>query len=270
MGGESYPDALTLIRLVDDGFYTIAIDSRADADILLMGAAVEPIKRKLFFAQTNETTFKTSGFPAGLAAIDGNERTVICWHEADTEWMDFAYTANRLAFDPNSRSVPWAAGVKAVLSYATALTQGEKDFLDANKANNGLAFGGEPFYVDPGVSASGRPIYEIMTADWYEASLQTNVAVLKASKSAKGEKLPVSLVGQGFLMKEANDLLDQGEDGDHFLPGALREVIPVPITDADRAAQRMRITGQAQLTVDGRIFQFDLVFTRNPIVVPAT
>lgn len=269
-GAETYPDAFTAIRLVDDAFYTTAIESRADADIVLMAAAIEPVRRKLFVAQSDEATFLTSGFPAGLAAIDGNERTVICWHESDAEWMDFAYSANRLAFDPNSRSVPWAAGVKAVQNYTTAIAQGAKDFLDANKANNGFPFGGEPFYIDPGVTASGRPIYEIMTADWYEVSLQTNVAALKASKSAKGEKLPVSLVGQGFLMKEANDLLDQGEDADHFLPGALREVLPVPITDADRAAQRMRITGQAQITVDGRLFQFDFVFTRNPIVVPAT
>ena len=269
-GGESYPDAFTEIRLIDDAFYTTAIESRADADILLMGAAIEPVRRKLSVSQSDETTFKTSGFPAGLAAIDGNERTIICWHEDDTEFMDFAYTANRLAFDPNLRSVPWAAGVKAVESYATALTQGEKDFLDANKANNGLAFGGEPFYVDPGVTASGRPIYEIVTADWFEASLQTRVASLKASRSAKGQKVPVDGTGQGLMLNIVNSFLDQGEAAGHFVAGSAREVLPVPITDADRAAQRMRFTGQAQLSVDGRLFTFDLVFTRNPIVVAAT
>jgi hypothetical protein len=54
----------------------------------------------------------------------------------------------------------------------------------------------------------------------------------------------------------------------HFVAGQTTAT-GVAITDADRAAQRIRITGQAQLVVSARIFQFTLNFTRNPVVLAA-
>lgn len=267
VGGESYSDAFTAIRLVDDQFYTTSIESRADADILDIAAAVEPTKRKIAVVQTDDTAFKTTGFPAGLVAIDGNERTVIAWHETDTEWMDFAWSSNRLAFDPNAASVSWDAGVQSVLGYPTNLTQAEKDFLDENHANNGLALDGFNFFVDPGHNANGRPIYEIVTLDWFEATLQSRVATMKARRSARGQKVPVDGTGQGLLLALVNGTIDQGEgtDGAHFAPGARRVVEAAAITQEDLDLQRLRFTGQVQLSASARLFRFDLNFTRQPV-----
>jgi hypothetical protein len=263
---ESYSDALTAIRLVDDLFYTTDIESRVDADLLVISGAIEPVKRKLAVIQSDEATFLTTGFPAGLTAIDGRERTAISWHDDDTEPMAFAWAASVLAFDPNVTSAPWDKGVNGVTAISTALTQGQKDFLDANKANVGLELDGAPFFVDAGVNAAKRPLYEMMTLDWFEATLQARVASAKARLSNRGKKWTVDATGQARLLAIVNQLFDQGADPDvgHFIQGA-KDFRPVAITSDDLDNQRLRITGPGQFAVSGRLFQFDLNFTRQPL-----
>ena len=109
VGGETYADALALIETDDPAFYAIAIESRLAADQLLIAAAVEASAvPRLFFLQSADVTFLTTGFPAALAGLDGNERTIICYHDIATEWYDVAYPVNRLAFNVDTKSVPWA------------------------------------------------------------------------------------------------------------------------------------------------------------------
>lgn len=265
---ESYTDALAAIELVDSNFYAIAIESRAAADQLLIAAAVEAADtNRLFFMQSADADWLTAGWPAALAAIEGNERTIPCYHDTATEWYDVAYPANRLAFDVDQQSVPWALfTLKGVASYTSAPSDTEKLNLRANKANPGLPYStAAQFAPYNGVNANNRPIYEILTADWFEDRLRaaTVAAVLQAHNA--GRKIPVTVEGQAIMgaLVAAQFQIGSGAAG-HFVTGQTRVTYPA-ITDADRTAQLIRVSGLGQLVVSGLNFDYDLVFTRDPI-----
>lgn len=267
---EAYDVALGFVEAADPGFYGLSIESRSDSDQLLVAAAVEASAiRHLFFMQSGDAGFLTTGFPAALTALASNERTVIAFHDITTEHFDTAYPANRLAFDPDLRSVGWSLfDLKGVAAYASAPSDSEKFFLDQNRANNGLPFGGIQFAPDPGVNANNRPIYEIYTADWFEDRLKTRIAAVVGAAGNAGNKIPVTVEGQAIILNEVLAQFQEGVTAGHFVAGQT-EATGVPITNADIAAQRVRITGRAQLVTGARIFQFDFNFTRNPIFVEA-
>ncbi len=269
--GDSYVDALALIEAVDPDFYGLALESRTPADIVLVSPIVEAsaVKRLLFF-QSGDADWKTSGgIPAAFSAIDNSERTVCCFHDDATEFFDTAYPANRLAFDADLKSVPWALfDLKGVAALTSPPSDTEKLNLDINKANHGLPFGGIAIAPDPGVNLNNRPIYEMLTRDWFEARLRERIAAVVGAAGTAGRKIPVTLVGQGIILAEVLAQFQQGVTAGHFVQGET-DASGVAITDADRAAQRLRIKGRAQFVVSARKFDFDFEFTRNPITVGA-
>lgn len=263
-GVEAFDVALAAIILVDPDFYGICIEPRTASDQVLVSTAVEASSR-IFILQSADTGWKTTGIPAAYTTIDGRERTITAYHDTDAQFMDFAWGANRLTFNPDTISAPWTTPVAGVTAYAVAPTDTEKVFLDGNKANNGLPYGGALFYIDPGVSMANRPISEIETADWFEARLREAVAQLVVALNNAGRKLPVTPEGQGQVQQLIEAQFAIGVDAGHFVSGQTISA-PVTLTDADRAAQRLRFTGQAQLVTSARLFEFDFNFSRNPVV----
>ncbi len=253
-GGETYADALSACVTADPDFYGVAIDSRADADILAVATPVQAMNRVLF-AQSDDADWLTSGYPAGLTALEGDERTFICYHDDDSEWMDVAWAAGILAYDPDVQSAPWDRSVAAVASYSSLPTDTQKSFLDANEANHGLPYGSATFFVDPGVNANDRPGYEILSVDWFMARLEEAIATLKVNASARGEKITVSLDGGSRVLAEIEALIARGLAAQHFEDGVASLTTP---TAADRAAQRLRFEIQLQIAVSARIFNFTL------------
>lgn len=263
-GVEAFDAALAAIIVADPDFYGIAIEPRTSGDQVLVSTSVEASSR-IFIFQSADAGWKTSGVPAAFATLDNRERTILAYHDTDAVFMDFAWGANRLAFDPDTRSAPWTSPVQGVAAYAAAPTDSEKGFLDANKANNGLPYGGASFFVDPGVNMNNRPIYEVETADWFEARLREAVAQLVVARNNAGLKIPVTVEGQALVQQLIEAQFGIGVDAGHFVSGQTISQ-PVTITAADITAQRLRFTGQAQLVTSARIFQFDFNFSRNPVV----
>ena len=261
---ETYPQALTVVQGVDDDFYGVSIDARTDAEIVAMSAAVEA-KVKLLAVQSDSADLLTSGLPAALSTLAGKERTLICYHSDDDEWMDFALLANRLVYNPDTKSAPWDAPLKGVAGYSGSLTDGQRDFAIANNVNTGLPYGGENFYVDPGVNAAGRAVHEIVTGDWFETRLRERIAVLKVAHSARGEKIPISRVGQAKILAEVEGLLAEGVTAGHFEAGQTR-VDGVLINGDDRDGARLRFEGAAQIQGSARLFEFGLNFSRQPVI----
>jgi hypothetical protein len=266
---EAYDVALAAIIVVDPDFFGVTIESRAAADQLLVAAPVEsgsPIR--LFFLQSAEADFLTAGFPAVLSGLDGNERTVIAYHDVATEAYDAAYPANRLAFSPDQFSVNWSQfTLGGVAAYAAAISDTEKANLLANKANPGLPFTtAAQFSPFRGVNANGRAIEEIVTQAWFEDRLTTSIAALVIQQNNLGQKIPVTPVGQGQIGAEVNALFQIGVTAGHFVAGQTEVTYPA-ITDADRAANLIRVEGRAQLVVSGKVFSVTLNFTRDPIIV---
>jgi hypothetical protein len=261
----SYAAAYSAIKAVDEGFYSVSIDSRAAADIVSIVPLVEA-DYKVFIAQTNNDDLLTTGFPAALAVANNKERTALLYHDATTEPADFAWAANRLVFDPDNQSAPWDCEIFAVAGYDSALTATQANFGRANNTNMIAPFGPASTFVDSGINTKGRPLYEIVTADWFAIRLQESIAFEKVKYSARGQKIVIGPEGQAVLQGLVETLFAQGTSGisPHFIEGQTEITFPT-ITQADLNAQRIRANVRATLAVSGRVFNFNVNFTRENI-----
>jgi hypothetical protein len=263
---ETYPQALAAIKIADPDFYGFAIESRNSVAQLAVAAANEADpKRRIFVLQSSDADWLDAGYPAAYTGLDVAEQTAILYHDTNTVWADFAWIANRLVWDPDQRSAPWDCAVQGVVGYANEISSTEKGHLDTHHANNGLNYGSEPFFVDPGVNAVGRPLHEIVTAAWYKARLQEQIVNLKTAASARGDKIVIGPSGQGQLLGEIASLFQRGVNARHFVAGQTEQWAE-EITDTDYDLGRLRAGGRAQLASSARVFVFSFNFTRSPII----
>lgn len=260
---ESYTDALTAIEAEDPTWYGVAIESRLAADIVAVAQWVET-RPRLFIAQSSDTDWLTSGVPAGFTALEVLERTALIFHTTDTEGADFAWLANRLAFDPDTFSAPWDTRIFGVQSYDSNITAGQREAAFANNANLMLPYGPVQTFVDPGINVGNRPIYELITRDWFQLRLEQKIAQAKINASARGTKIPLGQQGISILRPLVESQFSEGVAAGHFVDGQTEVTFFEP-TQADIDLQRIRATGRAQLAVGARIFDFNFNFQRTPI-----
>lgn len=261
-GLETYSAAIARINAYDPDWYALAIDSGSDASILAAAAAIASY-RKIGVFQSNEAGFLTGTYPGALAALATNDRAVVVYHDDDGIWADAAYAASRLVFDPDVISAAWDGPVAGVTPNAS-ITTTQRNYAIGNDVNIGLPYGGSAFYVDPGVTATGRAVYEVVTADWFHARVEAAIAAAKAAHAARGAKFTIDAVGQAKIVAIVEGLFAQGVGAGHFAPGGT-EITAAAITSADLAAFRMRFTGRAQIATSARIFTFDLNFSRDAL-----
>jgi hypothetical protein len=270
VGGDSYADAYAAAKLVDDAFYFVTIESRVDADILLMSAAVEA-DRRIFILQSDDSDWLTSGYPAGLAALETSERSVTCYHDDDTDNMDLVFACARGVFDPAVQSAPWIGQLREVDEYA-AMTAGQRAFGLANDANLMLPFGSITKFAMEGTNCNGRPISHIVTMDWLYYWLQQDLIALIASEAAAGRKLTVNDEGQSKGLAVIESRLQQAvgaghlsgsEDADGYHPPYV--INPVTITQTNRDDGELPYTGVATLTVGAVKVNLTLNLSTTPI-----
>lgn len=254
-GGESFADALAAIELVDGDYYGVCIQSRADADILSISAAIET-RKKICVVQSDDADWKTSGLPSGLTGLAGRENTAVLYHTTDAEWADVCWLGSRLVFDPDDTSYPMEGAVKEVAAYATAPTAAEKAFLEANYANYGLPYGSQTFVVLSGVNCAGREMAHVITSHWLDIRVQADVIQAHLQHLARGEKLAVSLDGQMKLGAIVKGWFQRGEAVGHFMPGQTEVTFPA-LTTSDTTARRIPIDARAQLGSSAVNFDID-------------
>jgi hypothetical protein len=262
-GSETIAALMAAIEAVDTDWYGSAIYSRVAADVLAWAALIEA-RKKIFVTQSGDADWLTSGVPAGLSALAAYERTAVIYHDTNTVPADFCWLVSRLVFDPDVRSAPWDGEVRSVAALATPITAAQRNFAEGNDANIGLPFSSADFFVSPGVNQAGRPLYEIVSADWLAARVAEDAAYLKLSHTARGEKIIVDASGQAKMLAILAGRLQEGEDKGHFAKGQTRATA-YPITSADLTAQRLRFKGEAQIGVDARIFAFDVYLQTDPL-----
>ena len=267
VGAETYATALTACIAVDSDFYGVCIFVRTNAEIAAVGALVETnAKRMLFGFQSADSSWLNSGIPSGLSAMADYERSFAMYHDTATEWADLAQMVKRLGFDPDLQSAPWnAGGLADVDAYATAITSTQRGYVIANNGNVVLPFGLEDASPDPGVNLAGRPLYELVTADWFMTRLQEDTSALINDLSNRGAKLPLDATGQTMVVSAIKSRLAQGVAAGHFEDGQYT-VVAEAITSADITARRMRVTVRAQNVVSARLFTFNLYFSTTPVV----
>lgn len=265
---ETWTEAITAVRAVDDNFYALAISSRTAADQELASAAIEATKKLAAF-QSAEASLLTGTIATPPSAIFTRERSLMVYHPTAAQWSDVAWLCNRLAFDPDTISAPWDCELGGVTAPA-ALTQAQYDFALANNVNVIAALDGATTYLDRGVNAKGRPVYELVTRDWFEARLQERVSQLRVDLSRRGQKLIINnTVGaasaQAYLLGIAEGLMVEGIAAGHFVADERAGFTALPVTSTDITNRRVRISGKCKLAVSGVLFSFTLNFTRNTL-----
>lgn len=265
-GGETYATGLTAAITFDDDFYGLAINSRTQSIIAAVGLSVESLsKRILFIFQDDDVSWLDAAVPAALSAMEGYERSIACYHTTDAQWMDVGMICNRLVYDPDEKSAPWNGfPVAGITAYTTRPTAAERLLAIANDANLGLAYGGEDFVIDPGNNLNERPIYEMVTRDWFEIRLKERVAAEVVRHANRGDKIVVDKTGQKKLKNIIDGLLAQGVGAGHFVAGQTESVAET-ITSSDLSNRRLRFTVRAQFAVSARLFTFTCYFSRDPI-----
>lgn len=266
-GGETYATGLTAIIAADDDFYGLAISPRTDTEMALVSVTVEALTTKnlLFAMQGDDASWLDAGVPAGLSTTEDNERTIGCYHDTDSEWMDVAYLCNRLIYDPDVQSAGWVyAPLRGIDAYATEPTAAQRVLALANEANLGLPLGGSDFVIDKGTNMASRPIEEIVTADWFSTRLRERTAALAVAHAARGERVIMDTSGQLKILTVIEALLQQGVGAGHFIAGQT-EAVAEAITSDDLTARELRFTVRAQDATTGRLFTFDCNFSREPI-----
>lgn len=269
---ETYVQALDAAIAGGADFYGLAIDSRTDADIIAVSNDIESKAASgtflLFFAQDDDADWLTTGIPAAFSTIEGNERTVMYYHDdnandATSARLEVAHAAARLAWDPDEKSAGWNATVEDVADLSTALTSTQKGFARANYANTALPFGTTTdTYVDPGKTLGGRPVDYIVSADWLRARVQEDVADVLVAAANKGTKIPVSVTGQSIIGGTMEKRFQQGVANGHFNE---YELTPLEITNTDISNQRVRFDAETVWTTGIRQVTIAAYFQTDPL-----
>jgi hypothetical protein len=264
---EDYGDGLDAVLAYDSDFYGVVCDSRTpqDAeDITAKIVSYGSTKRLIFVCQSSDTDWFLAPWPADYADLEDEEPVAVVFHDTGTEGADAAWLCNRLSWDPDTKSVPWDGPVDGVDEYATALTTSQLTTAETHYLNVGCEYGGESFFVDHGLNCNGRQFHEVLTRDWFETRVKEDIAILKVEWSARGDKIPISAIGQRVLTSAVNKRLKQGESVGHFEPGQTRCWAP-SITQDDIDARRLRVEGQAQVQGSATAFDFSFTFQQTPL-----
>lgn len=272
VGGDTYDDGVTaMLAEADVSFYGICIQDRSDAAITAVSAQVEALtEQKLFFCQSDDTDWLSSGHPAGLSALDGRERTVVVFHDTDAEHNDLIWATDRLSFDPDQRSVPWNAPLQEIV-VTGVITSAQRTALLANYGNYAARLNATfPRYMDPGYNQNGRQIAEMVSADWFAIRVQERLAQLLGERTQRGEKIPVSQVGVSLVEGVIRRTYQQGVQAGHFEPDQLLVSSPTinangTVNASDIAAQQIRITASIQLTTGAIQFAVTANLSRTAV-----
>ena len=288
-GVDTYAAAISL--LVNAGyndFYCVIPVSHVLADIvdILEGvmAVASASRPRIVFAQTAVSTSygSTAGWDAALVnssaaapSTAAKERLVMCYH-ADTQPCAVGYATWGFGYDPDTRSLSWRFENPAVADVtlpsgvsATTFKQNLRGVPGTdlgNEINVPLPYGASTTWMDPGVTQTGRAIYSVIAADWFQARLEERLATLVTAHAPN--KVPMSKSGQALILQEIEQLYSQGVAAGHFLSradatdqGLTVTIRAETITSTDRSLRRLRFTVAIPVLHDARVLAIDVTIT---------
>ncbi len=267
VGLENYADALSALEALGlTDLYAFCMDSRIPAVQLVLAAAIEASSNHyLLIVQDDDADWITTGIPAAWSTAAEYTRTTHVLHDTDAEFADVAWAVANLSWDPDENSVGWERQVAGVAEYAAYVTKTQRAFAIANHSAVLGTWGSTDYWIDNGVTLDGRPVYETLSADWFDARVSEAIQTLHQRESAAGRKILVSNAGMTQVMAAIRGVTSLGESIGHFTPGQTK-IVPFTITAADRTARRLRLQVQAQVGISARIFDVDAYFSQTPVV----
>lgn len=269
----SYPwdQYLSSLDAVTSNWFALCADWRSGAYIQDIGEAVEAFDRDIIYlAQTSDRKgYSTTTFAAdsNWAAIDGYERTGWVYHDVDNEYADVAWAAGRMTFDLDEVSPSMEAVLKTVATYNRKLTASQFAAIKANKGNLVAQYptGSANPYLSPGVNATGRPFYEMITKYWFIKRLTDAMANTRVSFTSQGRKIPVSREGQNICLGVLRGIVNKGIAAGHFENDPNMVIEALAITNTDFSLGRLRFRAILKLAVDATQFEFNVNMTRSAL-----
>lgn len=243
-GAETYAQALTAVLALTKDFYGVVIDSRTDATQVAMSSAVESAAsthRMLFFFQSNDADWLTSGLPSAFSTIATRERTIAIYHDDDTERVDLAYAGKMLAFNPDEQAAGWAPQRVVEVDDTAALSDTQADFLIANYCNVGLPFGPHSFQIAKGVTATGRDIGEQYAADVLRQRIIEDITAAWSAATNAGGRWGVSVATQNAINAIARSRIQRLARAGHFVANQV-VIENETISQDDIDARRLRLS----------------------------
>lgn len=258
--------SVALARLIDDGLemYGILLDDRTAAVQAALATTIQSLRMLCCF-QSSDADWLTAGVPAAYSTVDGDERTLIVFHDTATEWADVAWLTNRLAYDPDEKSVAWEANLANVASYATPLTATQKTNAKANSAAVIGKLASATQHLSPGNTQADRHVKEWLTGDWIYTRVEEELAAMVVQATGRGNLIPVTSDGQALVSARLQRVTDKGQNAGHFKPGQVL-ITALAITAADITARRIRVQIDATHLIAGLTFTIPVNLGRDDVV----
>ena len=268
-GAETLTTARTAyLALGLNDVYCYTAYTRVQADQKTFADLIEAADNEIYIFQDNDADWKTSGLPAAWAA--GTSYATMTqvagvYHDVTTEFADVAAACRWLAWDPDETSAPSEGQLGGVADYSSYVIDSVRTLMQANNIAVLGTYGSTDYWLDALNSGDGRPFYERLTADWFEARVSEEIQTMHQRETLNGRKILVDVLGMAQLESAVKKITDQGERARHFTPGQV-VITPETITDADRTARRLRLTVEAQIGISTRLFNITANFSTTPVV----
>ena len=202
--GESYTQALAKIVQESDDWYALAIESRTDANILLVAAWIET-QKKLFAIASADGDILGSGatdIASQLEALNYDRTITIYNADAATIFPEFAWFGKMLPTDPGSATWMFKTLTGIV---ATVLTSAERTYALAKNCNIYHTVGGVDM-TEEGKVASGEYIDIIRGIDWLKARMMEKIF----GHLVNLPKVPFTDAGIAAVEADVRAILDLG------------------------------------------------------------
>jgi len=242
---DSYDAALNDIVDVDDDWYAVAIQSRAEQDILDVAANVNA-RFKLFLAVTGDEDVKDPlvDTDVGSQILDNTyDRTALFYHsDAANQFPECAWAGLILPKDPGTATWAW----KQLSGVPTDnLNSAERGALEDKRVTYYVMLAGNPITFEGQTGQLGVFIDIIRAQDW----LTFRIAEDMVARLATVDKVPY-VGGDAVIESLLRERLDIAVDREVIAPDY--EVTVPPASEqqvSDRAARVYRnVTFRAQLT----------------------
>lgn len=259
------------IKDEDDDWYGLTVDTETEANVAAKIATLTPVatwaesERKIHIIQTEDPD------TYGVAATDmasviktaARERSLCIFAALDgtpnEQAAAIALGAGVLAVDPDVQSAPWSRPVAGVL--AAGLTNAQIDAVWGKNGNVTELYGGVACFVSKGTNGVNRQVHEIVSKDWLEARVRSDMATLATTLAARGEKFPLNASGVALCASVINKRLEQGSRGvsPHF------DDFDQATGSANTTTKTITMAARAKILGNAVEFVFNIGFTNEDL-----
>lgn len=227
--------ALNAIRAVDDDWYFLIADTRADADIEEIGDWIEPLSTtKLYFFASDAADIPLAPTTDVISVLGAKsyERSIGFYSTDQANFPEAAWVGGQSPEDPGS--ITWKFKTLSGIT-ADTLTGSEVTNLKAKNANFYEAVAGTSIITSEAVVVGGEYIDIMRGVDWLQARIGEAVFIRLINE----KKIPLTDQGIAVIETELRTELNNGVDVGLIAPGTITVSVPLAsaLLDADKAVR---------------------------------